>query len=73
MGVKKEDTTCEWRIVDTPHGMPIYNTGCGRIRLNYSTGYDIYCNACGRKINIVNDKESDFNEDFNKQEIQVKT
>lgn len=58
MGVKKEDTTCEWRIVDTPHGMPIYNTGCGRIRLNYSTGYDIYCNACGRKINIVNDKES---------------
>lgn len=55
MDVKK---TCEWRIVDIPQGMPIYNTGCGRIRLNYSAGYDVYCNACGRKINIVNDKES---------------
>lgn len=42
----KENKYCEWRIVDIPHGMPIYNTGCGKIRLSCATGIDIYCNAC---------------------------
>lgn len=50
---QKENAYCEWRIVDTPHGFPIYNTECGKIRLNYATGIDIYCNACGRKIKII--------------------
>lgn len=55
MSNKKENKYCEWRIVDTPHGMPIYNTGCGRIRLSCAIGIDIYCNACGKKIKIVDD------------------
>ena len=42
----KENKYCEWRIVDIPHGMPIYNTGCGKIRFSCATGIDIYCNAC---------------------------
>ena len=46
-----------WKIVDIPHGMPIYNTGCGKIRLSCSTGIDNYCNACGRKIKVVDDKK----------------
>lgn len=53
----KENKYCEWRIADIPHGMPIYNTGCGKIRLSCATGIDIYCNACGRKIKIVDDAE----------------
>ena len=27
------DDVCEWRIVDRPHNLPIYNTSCGKIRL----------------------------------------
>ena len=53
----KENRYCEWRIVDIPYGMPIYNTGCGKIRISCATGIDIYCNACGRKIKIVDDKK----------------
>ena len=34
----EENKCCEWKIVDTPHGMPIYNTGCGKIRLSCATG-----------------------------------
>lgn len=48
-----ENNYCEWQIVDTPYGMPIYNTSCGKIRLNCVKGYDIYCNACGKKIKVV--------------------
>lgn len=51
----EENKSCEWKIIDTPHGMPIYNTGCGKIRFSCATGIDIYCNACGRKIKIVDD------------------
>ncbi len=59
----EENKCCEWTIVDIPHEMTIYNTGCGKIRLSCATGIDIYCNACGRKIKIVNDKkESENNE-----------
>ena len=47
------DDVCEWRVVDRPHNLPIYNTSCGKIRLQYSTGYDIYCNGCGKKIKVV--------------------
>ena len=56
----EENKFCEWKIVDTPHGMPIYNTG--KIRLSCATGIDIYCNACGRKIKIVNDKKASDSE-----------
>ena len=49
---EEENRTCEWRIVDTPHGIPIYNTSCGKIRLNCATGYDIYCNGCGKKVEV---------------------
>ena len=47
------DDECEWRIVDRPHNLPIYNTSCGKIRLQYATGIDIYCNGCGKKIKMV--------------------
>ena len=49
------DDVCEWRIVDRPHNLPIYNTSCGKIRMQYTTGVDIYCNGCGKKIKIVGD------------------
>ena len=52
-GVSDEsDYVCEWRIVDRPHNLPIYNTSCGKIRLQYTTGVDIYCNGCGNKIKV---------------------
>ena len=44
---------CEWRIVDRPHNLPIYNTSCGKIRMQYTTGVDIYCNGCGKKIKVI--------------------
>ena len=47
------DDVCEWKIVDRPHNLPIYNTSCGKIRLQYATGVDIYCNGCGKKIKVV--------------------
>ena len=47
------DDVCEWRIVDRPNNLPIYNTSCGKIRLQYVTGVDIYCNGCGKKIKVV--------------------
>ena len=56
--VKQDDISddmCEWRIVDRPHNLPIYNTSCGKIRMQYTTGVDIYCNGCGKKIKIVGD------------------
>ena len=46
------DYVCEWRIVDRPHNLPIYNTSCGKIRMQYTTGVDIYCNGCGKKIKV---------------------
>lgn len=49
----KADDVCEWVIVDRPHNLPIYNTSCGKIRLQYVTGVDIYCNGCGKKIKVV--------------------
>lgn len=54
---EEESKCCEWRVVDRPQGFIIYNTGCGRIRLNCVKGYDVYCNACGKKIKIVNDSK----------------
>ena len=47
------DDVCEWGIVDRPNNLPIYNTSCGKIRLQYVTGVDIYCNGCGKKIKVV--------------------
>lgn len=47
------DDECEWRIVDRPHNLPIYNTSCGKIRLQCATGIDIYCNGCGKKIKVL--------------------
>lgn len=56
-GLKDKNGRLIWEndIVDIPHGMPVYNTGCGKIRLSCATGIDIYCNACGKKIKIVDD------------------
>ena len=47
------DDVCEWRIVDRPNNLPIYNTSCGKIRLQCATGVDIYCNGCGKKIKVI--------------------
>lgn len=52
---EEENKCCEWRIVDMPHGLPVYNTSCGNIRLSCAKGYDIYCNGCGRKIKVIDD------------------
>lgn len=57
MSNKKESKFCEWYVNHTPCGFPFYATECGKIRLSCATGIDIYCNACGRKIKIVNDKK----------------
>ena len=46
------DDVCKWRLVDRPYNLPIYNTSCGKIRLQYTTGVDIYCNGCGNKIKV---------------------
>lgn len=58
----EENKCCEWRIVDRPNNYPIFNTECGRMRLSCATGIDIYCNACGRKIKIVDDKKAGEND-----------
>ena len=47
------DYVCEWRIGERPHNLPIYNTSCGKIRMQYTTGVDIYCNGCGKKIKVI--------------------
>ena len=52
-GGVSDDMCCEWRIVDRPHNLPIYNTSCGKIRIQYATGVDIYCNGCGKKIKVI--------------------
>lgn len=54
---EEEDKHCEWYVTHTPYGFPFYTTGCGKIRFSCATGIDIYCNACGRKIKIVDDKK----------------
>lgn len=45
---------CEWKIkiFDRPRSFPIYNTSCGKIRLQCRPGIDIYCNGCGKKIKV---------------------
>lgn len=50
---KAFNDVCKWRVIDKPHNLPIYNTSCGKIRLQYSTGIDVYCNGCGKKIKVV--------------------
>ena len=32
-----DDDVCKWRIFDRPNNLPIYNTSCGKIRLQYVT------------------------------------
>lgn len=54
--VKDEREYCEWEEVYTPKGLPFFYTECGKFRLNYVTGYDIYCNACGKKIKLIKKK-----------------
>lgn len=51
----KENEQCEWYVTHTPCGFPFYTTECGKMRISCETGIDIYCNACGRKIKIVDD------------------
>lgn len=55
MNNDKREEQCKWYVTHTPHGFPIYATECGKMRINYATGIDIYCNACGRKIKVVDD------------------
>lgn len=49
---EEENKTCEWRLVDTPGGIPIYSTSCGRLRFSEPTGHEYYCNECGKKIEV---------------------
>lgn len=59
MSNDKKDERCEWYVNHTPYGFPLYATECGEIKLNYTTGIDIYCNSCGRKIKIVDKTKSE--------------
>lgn len=54
---EEENKHCEWHVNHTPMRLPFFTTECGKIRLSCATGIDIYCNACGRKIKIVDDKK----------------
>lgn len=58
MSNDKKDERCEWHVIHTPYGFPLYATECGKTRLSCATGIDIYCNACGKKIKIVDDKKA---------------
>ena len=53
MSSKKENEFCEWYVKHIPCGFPFYATECGHMRISRATGIDIYCNACGKKIKIV--------------------
>lgn len=53
----EENKPCEWYVNHTPMGFLFFTTECGKMRLSCATGIDIYCNACGRKIKIVDDKK----------------
>nr|DAR30156.1 MAG TPA: RRN7 Zinc-finger of RNA-polymerase I-specific TFIIB, Rrn7 [Caudoviricetes sp.] len=53
---KGEREYCEWEEVISPVGFALFNTSCGKVRVSYSTGYDIYCNACGKKIKLIKKK-----------------
>lgn len=55
MSNDKKDEQCKWYVTHTPYGFPVFATGCGHMRISCATGIDIYCNACGRKIKIVDD------------------
>lgn len=59
---EEENKYCEWHIAYTPYRMPVYHTGCGQIRICCATGIDIYCNACGKKIKIVDDTKVGYSE-----------
>lgn len=53
---KGEREYCEWEEVISPVGFALFNTSCGKVRVSYSTGYDICCNACGKKIKLIKKK-----------------
>ena len=55
MSNDKKDEQCKWYVTHTPYGFPVFATECGHMRISCATGIDIYCNACGRKIKIVDD------------------
>ena len=56
MSNDKENDQCKWYVTHT--GFPGYATECGKIGLICATGIDIYCNACGKKIKIVDDTKA---------------
>lgn len=58
----EENERCKWYAAHTPYGFPFFTTECGKTRLSCATGIDIYCNACGRKIKIVDDKKAGEND-----------
>lgn len=54
--VKDKRQYCEWEETYTPNLFPFFYTSCGKFRLTYVHGYDIYCNACGKKIKLIKKK-----------------
>lgn len=54
--IKDERDCCEWKEGITLKGYSFFNTSCGKFRLMYVSGYDIYCNACGKKIKLIKKK-----------------
>lgn len=62
MSNSEEDKQYRWYVTHTPYGFPFFTTECGKMRISCATGIDIYCNACGRKIKIVNDTKVGENE-----------
>lgn len=61
MSNDKKDEQCKWYVTHTPYGFPVFATECGHMRISCATGIDIYCNACGRKIKIVDDMKAGEN------------
>ncbi|MGN0346322.1 MAG: hypothetical protein ACI4DU_03450 [Lachnospiraceae bacterium] len=47
------DDVCEWRVVDRPNNLPIYNTSCGYKLEEYFDTNACYCKQCGKKIKAV--------------------
>lgn len=61
MSNDKKDEQCKWYVTHIPYGFPVFATECGHMRISCATGIDIYCNACGRKIKIVDDTKAGEN------------
>lgn len=63
----KENEQCKWYVTHTPYGFPVYATECGKMGLSCATGIDVYCNACGKKIKIIDDTKVGGGGEMNEQ------